>query len=188
METSIMIEGFGKSFALDLRLSSVDLQLTAIQSVIAILEHSIRVASRVEDQKLLQMQVDEVEDLRRCLFTDSIQVTLTEEDEELPLQPAESTPSLPSEHDEEVEEMVTKMNAMKGALPDLPGAMPTDDVLDEPQSCSSCSSPVDVAVVPTSADSGNCRPARARRHTWGWETLHRLARSSRSTSTPEAFT
>eukprot|EP00435_Cladocopium_sp_Y103_P054960 s179_g18.t1 len=198
METSILIEGFGKSFALDLRLSSLDLQLTAIQSVLSILEHSIRVTSRAEDQKLLKLQVEEVEDLRQRLFTDSIQVTLTESEEDhqtLKNDVFEDLAAMAAEIEDLEEMAVTRANAMKGLVPELPGVMPD---MDEAITCSSGSSPdsqsPDFAAVPTN-DTGNPSPRKApkvRRHTWGLpmpsqlqkemrETLHRFTRSGRST-------
>lgn len=201
METSILIEGFGKSFALDLRLSSLDLQLTAIQSVLSILEHSIRVTSRAEDQKLLRLQVEEVEDLRQRLFTDSIQVTLTESEEEhqaLDKNIFEDLAAMAAEIEDLEEMAVTKVNAMKGLVPELPGVMP--DMAEDEAICSSASSPdsqsPDFAAVPTN-DTGNRSPRKVRRHTWGLpmpsqlqkevrETLQRFTRSGRSTC--EAFT
>ncbi|CAL1150238.1 unnamed protein product [Cladocopium goreaui] len=172
METSILIEGFGKSFALDLRLSSLDLQLTAIQSVLSILEHSIRVTSRAEDQKLLRLQVEEVEDLRQRLFTDSIQVTLTESEEEhqaLDKNIFEDLAAMAAEIEDLEEMAVTKVNAMKGLVPELPGVMP-DMAIEDEAICSSASSPdsqsPDFEAVPTN-DTGNRSPRKVRRHTWG---------------------
>jgi len=201
METSILIEGFGKSFSLDLRLSSLDLQLTALQSVLAILEHSIRASTRAEDQKLLQMQINEVEQLRQSIFTDSIQVTLDESDEEqLKLEEGrvESVESI-MENMAEMDDMAVKrVNAMKGLLPELPGVPQEEAGCSSDASFSSKSS--EMAAVPTAEPAGSSSKYQARRHTWGLhfampserfqkevkDNFHRFTRGSRTA--PEAFT
>mmetsp|Transcript_105630 Transcript_105630/g.147258 ORF Transcript_105630/g.147258 Transcript_105630/m.147258 type:complete len:207 (+) Transcript_105630:108-728(+) len=205
METSILIEGFGKSFSLDLRLSSLDLQLTALQSVLAILEHSIRASTRAEDQKLLQMQIDEVEKLRQSIFTDSIQVTLDESDEEqLKLEEEPVTESVESimENMAEMDDMAVKrVNAMKGLLPELPGGVPENQEERRSSDASFSSKSSEMAAVPTAEPGGSSAKHQARRHTWGLhfampserfqkevkDTFHRFTHRGSRTAPLQAF-
>ncbi|CAK9104264.1 unnamed protein product, partial [Durusdinium trenchii] len=164
METSIVIEAFGKSFCCDLRLSSLDLQLTALQSVLSILEHAIRASGRAEDQSFLQLQVDEVEELRQRLFAESIQVAVPECEEELleieDLFEEKKALSPPSKA------MLSPLSHMSEVAPrNLPGMTFEEEMF---FSCSSSTSSTSSSPE-VDPDGSTAAPARrARRHTWGF--------------------
>ncbi|CAJ1407595.1 unnamed protein product [Effrenium voratum] len=119
MEISIEMAGFGQHFACHLDLGALELQLTAIQGVLQILEHAKR-ASRPGDRKYFKKQMNEVERLRQGAFTDSIL-------------------EAPQEIDEDLMKMDKLFDELLAPLPDTKPALPPAGKLQE-DTCSSTGS------------------------------------------------
>eukprot|EP00913_Durusdinium_trenchii_P028580 g26805.t1 len=195
--------GGPRGFCCDLRLSSLDLQLTALQSVLSILEHAIRASGRAEDQSFLQLQVDEVEELRQRLFAESIQVAVPDQPTQLHLEVDISSSNLQEllEIEDLFEEkkalsppskaMLSPLSHMSEVAPrNLPGMTFEEEMF---FSCSSSTSSTSSSPE-VDPDGSTAAPARrARRHTWGFSLSAKPVKdilqifSRKGTILPEAF-